>query len=167
MHLGELLKKTCESCEYDFKTINPFRDVCHKSKCSLMKKYEKKLKPGSKVFFYNEIPPMELIARSKRYAVVVRSLDIEADYDLLYFEVERGAHSTCQEALEFNKDNPIYSLIDFEKNRRGPSNLIFGLYDYWSKEDCEEVIKALEQNEIDISSRHGTHLNIDWKRTLN
>ena len=126
-----------------------------------------KLKEGQKIFFVGLKLPMELIARSERYAVVVRSLDIEDDYDLIYFEVERGAYSHTEEAYEALKDEAVYSLIDFQDEKKAPSNLIFNMYDFFSKKDCVKVVADLESGDIELSRRHGVDLNIDWDRTLN
>lgn len=125
-----------------------------------------KLKEGQKIFFTGEEIPMDLIARTERFGVVVRSLDIKEDFNLLMFEVERGAAHDSKQAYEENKGEPIYSLLDFEKEKRAPSNMIFNPYDYWSKEDCCKCVKALDDGEHELSRRHGIDLNIDWFRTL-
>ena len=125
-----------------------------------------KLKSGDKVYFDKENIPMELIHRSERYGVCVRPLDIEEDYDLIYFQVERGAYFTTQEAFEAIKSDPVYSLIDFKEERRAPSNLIFNPYDYWSKNDCIKAVDDLDNNIHELSTRHGIDLNINWERTL-
>ncbi|WP_405329508.1 hypothetical protein [Leeuwenhoekiella sp. LLG6367-2.1] len=123
--------------------------------------------PGQKVFFKKENIPMELIARTDRYAVVVRNIDIEEDYELIYFEVERGAYYDTQEAFEAIKDFPVYSLLDFETETRAPSNLIFNPWDFWSKNDCVECLRELEKATHQLSTRNGEKLIIDWDRTSN
>jgi len=124
------------------------------------------LKESNKVYFIGEKLPMELIARTVNYGVVVRSLDIDADFDLLAFEVERGCAIDCEQAFEENKDNPVYSLLDFIEEKRAPSNLIFPDYDFWSKKDCIKSVKDLEKGKHELSRRHGTDLIIDWERTI-
>ena len=124
-----------------------------------------KLIESHKIYFKGEKLPMELIARSKRYAVVVRALDIEEDYDLIYFEVERGAYFNTEEAFNAIKENPVYSLIDFQEEKRAPSNLVFNPWDFWSKEDCVECINELDKGSHQLSTRHGAELSIDWERT--
>ena len=123
------------------------------------------LKAGQKIYFKGEKIPMEIIARSKRYAVVVREIDTDEDFDLIYFEVERGAYLTVEAAYEALKPCPVYSLLDFEKMKRAPSNLVFNPYDFWSKKECELAIEDLENGEHELSKRHGTELNIDWNKT--
>lgn len=123
------------------------------------------LKEGQKIFFNNEPVPMELISRTERYGVVVRSLDIEADYELIYFQVERGAYSDTQEAYEELKNEPVYSLLDFQEEKKAPSNMIFCIYDFFSKKDCTQAAKDLESGGHELSRRHGVDLNIDWNRT--
>lgn len=131
-----------------------------------MNKY-KNLKAGQKIFFKGEGISMELIARTERYAVVVRNLDIEEDYDLIYFEVERGAYYDTKEAFEAIKNQPVYSLLDFKEQKRAPSNLIFNPWDFWSKKDCVECLDELVKGNHELSTRHGADLNIDWNRTKN
>ena len=127
------------------------------------------LTTGQKIYFIGEGLPMDLIAKNNRYGVVVRSLDIDEDYELIYFQVERGAYFDTQKAFEALKDEPVYSLLDFKELKRAPSDLIFAgdLYDFWSKEGCVDAIKDLKKGEHGLSRRHGADLLIDWDRTLN
>lgn len=127
----------------------------------------KKLTSGQKIYFKGEGIPMELIAKNNRYGVVVRSLDIEEDYDLIYFQVERGAYLDTELAYEDLKNDPVYSLLDFKENWRAPSNLIFCPYDFWSKESCIDCLIDLKKGIGELSRRHGTELNIDWNKTIN
>ncbi len=127
---------------------------------------KREIKPSDKIFFINDLQPMEVIALSERFAVCVRGMDLQDDFELLAFEVERGAYYDSEAAYEALKDSPIYTILDFKENRRGRDNYIFGMYDYWSKEDCELCIKDLESGQVEISKTYGIDLNIDWKRTL-
>ena len=120
------------------------------------------LTEGQKVFFKNEHLPMELISKSKRFAVVIRSLDINADFDLIYFEVERGAYNDVNYAYESIKEYPVYSLLDFKEMKKAPSNLVFNPYDFFSKEDCVRCIEELENGTHSLSIRHEDELLIDW-----
>lgn len=125
------------------------------------------LTTGQKIFFIGEKTPMDLIAKNNRYGIVVRHLDIEDDYDLIYFQVERGAYFDTQSAYEDLKSEPVYSLLDFEEMKKAPSNMIFAgdLYDFWSKEGCVDAIVYLKHGKHELSRRHGVDLNIDLKRT--
>lgn len=126
---------------------------------------EKKLESGTKLFFINESLPMEIIARSKRYAVCTRSLDLESDFELLAFEVERGAYFDSQSAWEALKDEVIYTIVDFQNKKRGPHNMIFNFYEFESKSDCQKCLKDMENGKIELSRRREVDLNIDWERT--
>lgn len=123
------------------------------------------LKVCQKIFFIGEKLPMELIAKNDNYGVVIRSLDIDEDFDLLAFEIERGAAIDGEDALETNKHCPVYSLLDFKEEKRAPSNLIFNIYDFWCKSSCEQSIEDLESGQHELSKRHGIDLKIDWDRT--
>jgi len=128
--------------------------------------YEK-LKEGQKVFFIGEGIPMELIARTENYGCVVRSLDIDEDFELLSHKVEMDAYSDCESALEALKDSPVYSLLDFKEEKKAPSNMLFAgdLYDFWSKKGCKDAVEDLEKGEHELSRRNGCDLVIDWERT--
>lgn len=120
---------------------------------------------GNKVFFNYEKLPYVVMAVSKRYAVVVRKLNRRQDAYLLHYEVESGGYCTFTEAYEDNKKNPIYSLIDFQENKKAPDNLIFGNYNYWNKRDCRRAIKDLELGDIELSHRDRVELSVDVVRT--
>lgn len=129
--------------------------------------YEK-LKDGQKVFFIGEKIPMELIARTENYGCVVRSLDIDEDFELLSYQVENGAYLDCENALEALKDSPVYSLLDFREEKKAPSNMLFAgdLYDFWSKRGCKKACIDLERGNHELSRRNGCDLQIDWERTI-
>jgi hypothetical protein len=126
------------------------------------------LKDGQKIYFIGEGIPMELIARSENYGCVVRSLDINEDFDLLYHRVEMGDYWDCKSALESLKNTPVYSLLDFREEKKAPSNLLFAgdIYDFWSKRGCRKACLDLERGKHELSRRNGCDLRIDWKRTL-
>jgi len=126
------------------------------------------LKDGQKIYFVGETIPMELIARSENYGCVVRSLDIDEDFQILAHEVETGAYSDFETALEHLKDSPVYSLLDFREEKKAPSNLLFAgdLYDFWSKRGCRKACLDLERGKHELSRRNGCDLRIDWERTI-
>ena len=127
----------------------------------------KNLKDGQKIYFVGEKIPMELIARTENYGCVVRSLDIDEDFELLSHKVEMNAYLDCESALNDLKDCPVYSLLDFREEKRAPSNLVFPDYDFWSKEDCKKAVEDLEKGKHELSRRNGCDLVIDWERTNN
>ena len=127
---------------------------------------EQKLKPGQKVFFTNEKLPYEVKAISDRYAVVSRKLHRREDAGLLHHKVSMLAYFSFTEAYDDNKGNPVYSLLDFKENLKAPDNLIFGSYNYFNADDCENAIKDLENGTIELSYRGRVDLSIDWERTL-
>jgi hypothetical protein len=128
--------------------------------------YEK-LKEGQKVFFIGEGIPMEMIARTENYGCVIRSLNIDEDFELLSYKVESGAYLDCESALEDLKDSPVYSLLDFKEEKKAPSNMLFAgdLYDFWSKRGCKKACIDLERGKHELSRRNGCDLVIDWERT--
>lgn len=126
-----------------------------------------KLKVNQKVFFIGEKSPMTVMAVSERYAVVSRKLNRREDADLLHFEVERGASQSFTEAYNSLRESPVYSLLDFKEKVKAPDNYVFGVFNYFKKEDCENAIKKLENGEMELSRRNRAALNIDFERTGN
>ena len=124
-----------------------------------------KLKQGNKVFFLEDVPAYTVMAVSDRYAIVSRKISKKHDQDLLAFEVHRGASRNMKDAWDNCKDLPVYSILDFKENVRNPDDRIFGLYDYFSTEDCLSAIQDLESGEMGISRRGAIKINIDWDKT--
>ncbi len=122
---------------------------------------------GNKVYFVGEKLPYKVMAVSKRYAVVSRPLNRREDASLLRRKVDMGAYWTINDAFEDNKYSPVYSLIDFEKNVKAPDNLVFGIYDYSKKSDCEKAIEDLDKGEIELSHRNMAELSVDMERSAN
>ena len=126
----------------------------------------KKLVQGQKVFFTNEKLPYNVMAVSDRYAIVSRKLDKKYDDELLEFEVRRSAYSSKESAYNSHKGNPVYSICDFKENEKGTDNWVFGIIDYFDKQDCENCITLLEKGEVELSRRNVVKLSIDWERTI-
>lgn len=124
-----------------------------------------KLTQSQKVYFNNENLPYNVMAVSERYAVVSRKLDKKEDEELMEFEVKRGAYSSKEKAFSAHKENPVYSLLDFQANEKAPDNWVFGMIDYFDKEDCQKCITLLEKGEVELSRRNVVELSIDWGRT--
>ena len=121
----------------------------------------KEIKVNDSVCFLNDKLPFLIMARSKRYAIAVRKLNSRVDANLLKYQVEMGAYSSFTEAYIECKDLPIYTIIDFELNVRGSDNMIFGIFDYFDRKDCEKAIQYLESGEMEIS--HRNRVNLEFK----
>lgn len=120
---------------------------------------------GNKVYFHDEKLPYNVMAVSKRYAVVSRPLNRREDATLLHNQVKTGAYCNFTEAFEHNKQSPIYSIIDFKKNIKSTDNLVFGLYDYSKEKECEKVIKDLEIGKVELSLRNRCELSVDIEKS--
>ena len=107
------------------------------------------------------------MAISDRYAVVSRNLDPEEDLDLLEHSVDMGSFCTMEEAYNYYKEDPVYSIIDFKEGIRGPDNLIFGIYNYFDSADCEKAISDLVSGETEISRRNRAELKISRIESVN
>ena len=118
------------------------------------------LKKGQEVIFANDPLPFKVMAVSERYAVVSRKLHRRQDAGLLHHQVEMNAYCSFTEAFNAQKNNPVYSILDFKQGVRAPDNLIFGSYDYFDEKSCQKAIKALEKGEIELSRRNYTTIEI-------
>jgi hypothetical protein len=57
-------------------------------------------------------------------------------------------------------------LIDFKEKTRSPDNMVFGIFDYFDKSDCEKAIKYLETGKMELLKRNKAELCIDMARTV-
>lgn len=53
----------------------------------------------------------------------------------------------------------IYTIMDVLHGVRGVDNMVFGMHDYVSDEDCEAALEELRSGELEVSSRN--RVNID------
>jgi hypothetical protein len=112
------------------------------------------MEKGQSVKFHNDKLPYTVMAVSDKYAVCVRKLNRRADADILRFRVQMGAYTSFTEAYNDCKNEPIYTLIDFEKKIRSSSDLIFFPLNLFNESDCDEAIKMLERGEMGLSKRN-------------
>lgn len=112
------------------------------------------------IYFLEDKLPYKIMAASESYAIAVRKLHRREDADLLHHQVKMSAYYSFTQAFNSNKFNPVYSIIDFNNNKRGSDNLVFGMINYFSSEDCEKCINMLESGEIQLSHRNSVELNI-------
>ena len=95
-----------------------------------------KLKKGDKVWFLNNKKAFTVRACNDRFAI-------------------------CTQPYNLRPQTVVYTIIDFERNVRGMDNYVFGLYDYYSDEDCEQALKSLISGEMEVSYRRGKYVELD------
>lgn len=99
---------------------------------------EMKIPVGSKVKFRKEKQRYTVQASDERFAICTKPMN----------------------ALK----TVLYTIIDFEENRRGPEDLVFG-FGAETKEQCEEMLARLnlplEEGPTEVSSRHDIELDIE------
>lgn len=122
-----------------------------------MKQY---FKVNRKVKFQEESKPYKVMAVSENYAICSRKLNKRVDSDILYDLVDNGVYLSFKEAYNECKDSPIYTIVDFKNEIRGSDDLIFSMFDYFDKDDCNEAIQMLEHRRIGISNRTRIKLNL-------
>jgi hypothetical protein len=74
---------------------------------------------------------------------------------------ERFVICTCPHET---MDTVWYTIIDFERDVRGETNLVFNLYDFTDQAKIDECLRDLQNGEIEVSSRRCIDLDI-WKIT--
>lgn len=72
----------------------------------------------------------------------------------------------CTQPYNFQPNTVIYTIIDFEKNIRGMDNMIFGMHDYYSDEDCAEAMKELLSGDLEISRKQHKHVTLDIRKII-
>ena len=50
---------------------------------------------------------------------------------------------------------PLYTILDLEYEWMGPDYMVFGIYDYSDRSDCEKALEALQKGDLEISRRRG------------
>ncbi len=115
---------------------------------------------GNIVFFSGEDLPYTVAATSERYAIATRKLHRRHDADMIKHSVSMGAYRNFTEAYNDLKLCAVYTIVDMHEQVRGADNLVFGVYDYSLKEDCELAIKDLFSGAMGISHRNSTPLEI-------
>lgn len=92
--------------------------------------------------------------------------------DKLWFRDERlgytiqaadGRFVVCSKPMNALK-TVLYCIVDAKNKIRGPENLVFGL-GAETKEQCEEMLKRIQEGETEISQRHKASLHvIKWEK---
>lgn len=100
------------------------------------KRYERPyhLYEGAKIKFYREKQRYTVKCTSKRFTICTKPLNV---------------HKTV-----------LYTIIDWEEQRRGPEDLIFGM-GAETKEQCLEMLVRLIDGESIVSLRHDCPLDIE------
>lgn len=125
------------------------------------------LKKDMLVYFIGEKLPMKVKAVNENFAICTRKLNKRQDADLLHRQVETGAYFSFTEAYNDQKEEMIYTIIDFKKNIRGAHNLIMGGCDFKDEKEMKDFLIELESGEVEISHRKRCDYNLDFERTLN
>ena len=70
----------------------------------------------------------------------------------------------CTQPYNFRPETVIYTIIDFERNVRGMDNLVFGIYDYYSDEDCKLAMEDLIHGDMEVSLKSSKNVALDIVR---
>jgi hypothetical protein len=99
-----------------------------------------KLKVGEKVYVGTEKTPYKVMARDERFIICNRPIRGKLDTD--------------------GQRRYWYFICDLERGVRGKDDLIFTIYDYRTKEGCEEALLALQQGKVKVTYRNCVPLDL-------
>ena len=100
-----------------------------------------KLHKGDRVWFKGDKKPFRVRAANEKFAI-------------------------CTKPYNFQPQTVIYTIVDFEWGMRGMDNMIFGIYSYYSDEECEEALQALINGELEVSSKTHKHTRLEIERVV-
>lgn len=123
------------------------------------------LKLKQKIYFLECNLPYKVKAISDNFAICTRKINRKEDADLLKHEVVNGGFLHIDQAWKHFKGCPIYTILDFKKEKRGTHNLIFNLYDFSIQEDIDKCLEDLESGKIELSRRGAIHIIINAAET--
>lgn len=100
------------------------------------------LKVGDKMYFAKEKKPYIIKAINERFAICTKPFNL--------------------------KKTVFYTIVDFERDIRGPHNLVFNIYDFTVQSDIDECLKDLMIsvnnppgfNDFDLSRRNSIPLDL-------
>lgn len=90
---------------------------------------------GQKVWFDNIKKPFKVREANDKYAI-------------------------CTMPYNFKPNTVIYTIVDFERKERGLDNMVFGIHDYFSDDDCRQAFEELNIGELAVSYRRCVPLHI-------
>lgn len=93
------------------------------------------LKKGDKVKFLSEKQRYKVIAANKKFAICIKPFNARKTY--------------------------LYTIIDFEKQIRGPESLIFNCTDLQTEKGCREMFMRLARGKSEVSYRRNIPLDIE------
>lgn len=127
----------------------------------------KEFKKDQQIYFDGEKASFKVIAISENYAICTRKLHRRYDADLLKHQVEMGGYFSFTEAYNHQKDEIVYSILDFKNMKRAPHNLVFNPYDFKDTNSLNELLNDLESCKVELSRRNGCKLNLKDIKTDN
>lgn len=108
----------------------------------------------------------------KKYGYKLIPFHLEVGHKI-YFSGERNGYTVKalndRFAICTKPYNPkrtvLYSIIDINRQVRGPNDLVFNMYDYTIQDDIDECMRDLESGETEVSYRRCAELCIDKIKT--
>jgi hypothetical protein len=122
------------------------------------------IKVNDFITFSEEKLPYMVKAVKGKFAICTRKLDKKEDDNLLQYKVDMDAYCTKKQAFDDLKNEVVYTIIDFERMKRGRNDFIFNPYDYKDQEDIDKCMLNLLSGKCKLSKRNEielTHFNID------
>lgn len=99
------------------------------------------MKVGDKIKFEGEVQRYTVQALDKRFIIATKPFNARKTY--------------------------LYTIIDLERNERGPDNLIFGAYEpYNTVKGAKYNLKQLQKGEMEVSYRRYKKLSKEERKML-
>lgn len=91
------------------------------------------LKKGQRVWFDDMKKPFKVRESNDRFAI-------------------------CTMPYNFIPNSVIYTIVDFERQKRGLDNMVFGVHDYYTDEDCRQAFEELNNGELEVSYKRSKNV---------
>lgn len=121
---------------------------------------QSEIKAKGVIYFKEENLPYKIVGFNGRFAICTRRLNRRHDADMLKQRVEMQAYLSFTNAYNDLKNEPIYSIVDFDNAQRGPHNLVFNPYDFKEEYCIKNCLRDLKSGKTELSGRYTIQLNI-------
>lgn len=101
--------------------------------------------------FKDEKLPYKVRARSDRYMVCTREIDLDEDADLLGKYPKDKLKEMC-----------IYTIVDKQADKRSTTNRIFEFTDFTKDKECGKLMLELIRGEVELSRRNAVDLFVEY-----
>lgn len=70
-------------------------------------------------------------------------------------------YAICTLPYNFRPMTVVYTIIDIREGICGTDDMVFGIHDYYSDEDCDAALRELRNGELGLSRRNRRRLEVE------